>query len=274
MTLPEGERRDLAISIVLGLATGFLAGLVGLGGSEERIWFILFILQVPLRSMFLVNLIVSLVTSASSFFIRFSQGLISAQAITLALTMILTSPIGAYVGGIFSQKSPERGLRVFLASILTVVSISLILKLLGHSPAIQITIAAPIDILLAAVFGFLVGIIGGLIGVAGGEYRIPVFYFLFSTGILVAGTASQLVSIPTLLAAIYRHHQSLRLTRREVRITIVLAASSFVGVLLDVPALSYVRANNLDWVVELIFAAILLYTAVRLYMSALHRRTE
>src|SRR5712692_1584302 len=195
-------------SFVGGLGTGFLAGLIGLGGAEERIWILLFLLEVPLRSMFVVNLLVSLVTTSTSFVIRFQQGFITSNALNLALTMILTSPIGGYLGGVLCHKSPERALRYFLATILLVVSADLILAAFSILPKVSIVFTPTLQLILAATFGFLIGLIPGLIGVAGGEYRIPTFVFLFGTTIKVAGTASQLVSIPTVIAGLLRHRRT------------------------------------------------------------------
>ncbi len=250
-------------SFVGGLGTGFLAGLIGLGGAEERIWIILFLLEVPLRSMFVVNLLVSLVTTSTSFVIRFQQGFITTNAFNLALTMILTSPIGGYLGGVLCHKSPERALRYFLATILLVVSADLILAAFSLLPKVSIVFTPTLQLIFAATFGFLIGLVAGLIGVAGGEYRIPTFVFLFGTTIKVAGTASQLVSIPTVMAGLLRHHRSTKLSPRERNVTLWLALGSFFGVLVGVEGLLLAP----DWLIRLIFAAVLLYTSYGLYTS-------
>ncbi len=251
------------VSIFSGVGTGFLAGLIGLGGAEERIWILLFLLKVPLRAMFLMNLLISLVTTSTSFVVRFQQGFITSDALNLALPMILTSPIGGYLGGVLCSRSPERALRYFLASVLLIVSMDLFLAAFSLLPKVSISLTPSGQLILAAVFGFLVGVIAGLIGVAGGEYRIPVFLFLFGTTIQVAGTASQLVSFPTIIAALLKHRRETKLSRRERRVTLWLALGSFFGVIIGVVGL--ILAS--EWLIRLIFAAILLYTSYRLYAS-------
>ncbi len=246
-----------------GLGTGFLAGLIGLGGAEERVWILLFLLEVPLRSMFVVNLLVSLVTTSTSFVIRFQQGFITSNALNLALTMILTSPIGGYLGGALSHKSPERALSYFLATILLVVSANLILASFSLLPSVSIVFTPTLQLILAATSGFLIGLVAGLIGVAGGEYRIPTFVFLFGTTIKVAGTASQLVSIPTLIAGFLRHRRSTKLSLNERKVTLWLGLGSFFGVIIGVGGLLLAP----DWLIRLIFATVLLYTSYRLYTS-------
>ncbi len=159
-----------------------------------------------------------------------------------------------------SFKAPERGLRFFLAAILTLVSVEFLFEVYLGLPRSILATSALGNTILAAVFGFLIGIIAGLIGVAGGEYRIPVFVFIFGTTIKVAGTASSLVAIPTVIAALLRHGRKVELTSRERRVSVWMAAGSFVGVLIGV--LGLILAP--DWLIRLIFASILLYTAYTL----------
>lgn len=257
------QKHPREASVVGGLGTGFLAGLIGLGGAEERIWILLFLLEVPLKSMFVVNLLLSLVTTSTSFVIRFQQGVITTNALNLALTMILTSPIGGYLGGVLCHRSPERALRYFLATILLVVSVDLILAAFSYLPKTSIVFTPTLQLILAATFGFLIGLVAGLVGVAGGEYRIPTFVFLFGTTIKVAGTASQLVSIPTVIAGLLRHRRSTKLSPREREVTLWLGLGSFIGVLVGVGFL----LSAPDWLIRFIFAAVLLYTSYRLYTS-------
>jgi uncharacterized membrane protein YfcA len=68
---------DLFVSTASGLLTGFLSGLVGLGGSELRIPFILYGLSVPLREMVAANLLISLFVSGLNFVLRAQMGLLS-----------------------------------------------------------------------------------------------------------------------------------------------------------------------------------------------------
>ena len=263
MLRSKSTRYDALVSLFSGLGTGFLAGLIGLGGAEERIWIILYLLEVPLRAMFLMNLLLSLLTTSTSAVIRFELGLITSNALNLALTMILTSPVGGYLGSILCHRSPERALRYFLASILMLVSIDLVVTAFSLLPKISIAFTPTIQLFLAAILGFLVGVIAGLIGVAGGEYRIPVFVLVFGTTTKVAGTASQIVSVPTVLVSLLRHRGQTKLSQRENRLTIWLGIGSFFGVLIGLAGL----VTAPDWLIRLIFAAVLFYTSIHLYLS-------
>jgi uncharacterized protein len=58
--------------------------------------------------------------------------------------------------------------------------------------------ASPLARLVAAViFGLGIGLVSSLLGVAGGELIIPTLVFAFGVGIKTAGTASLLISLPT-----------------------------------------------------------------------------
>jgi len=95
---PESPARESAISLGAGLFTGLVAGLVGLGGAELRIPFLLYALGVPVREMVALNLIVSLVTSGSSFLVRWQSGLFAVEDMSLSLSMVAGSLFGGYFG--------------------------------------------------------------------------------------------------------------------------------------------------------------------------------
>jgi hypothetical protein len=66
--------------------------------------------------------------------------------------------------------------------------------------------ASPLARLVAAViFGLGIGLVSSLLGVAGGELIIPTLVFAFGVGIKTAGTASLLVSLPTVAVGVIRH---------------------------------------------------------------------
>jgi uncharacterized protein len=54
-------------------------------------------------------------------------------------------------------------------------------------------------------FGLGIGLVSSLLGVAGGELIIPTLVFAFGAGIKAAGTASLLVSLPTVAVGVLRH---------------------------------------------------------------------
>ncbi len=106
-----------------------------------------------------------------------------------------------------------------------------------------------------------------MVGVAGGEYRIPVLVFLFGLGIKVAGTTSQLVSLPTILVALWKHKTMGFVTRGAVRMAAVMGAGSVVGAVIGTAIL----VSSSGRIVELVFALLLVYTIIRLVAELSHR---
>jgi hypothetical protein len=78
------------------------------------------------------------------------------------------------------------------------------------------------------------GVISSLLGVPGGELIIPTLVFVFGVGILLAGTLSLLISLPTILRGLYRQFTLgtvLRGRDDAVGLALPMAAGSAVGAL-------------------------------------------
>lgn len=54
-------------------------------------------------------------------------------------------------------------------------------------------------------FGLTIGLVSSMLGVAGGELIIPTLVFAFGADIKTAGTASLLVSVPTVIVGLIRY---------------------------------------------------------------------
>jgi uncharacterized membrane protein YfcA len=80
----------------------------------------------------------------------------------------------------------------------------------------------PLKIISGLVLGFAIGGISGLLGVAGGEVIIPTLIVGFGAPIKVAGSLSQMVSIPTVLTGFVRHCRAGALNDREIVMRLVL----------------------------------------------------
>ena len=68
-------------------------------------------------------------------------------------------------------------------------------------------LALPVRVLAAVAFGLCIGLVSSLLGVAGGELIIPTLVFAFGAGIKTAGTASLLISLPTVAVGVLRHRR-------------------------------------------------------------------
>jgi uncharacterized membrane protein YfcA len=91
--------------------------------------------------------------------------------------------------------------------------------------------AAAWRVLVAVFCGAAIGLIASLLGVAGGELIIPTFVVLFGLDVKAAGTASPLISIPTVLVGLWGYRRRGAFQDREpLRWTVLLMAiGSIVG---------------------------------------------
>jgi uncharacterized membrane protein YfcA len=54
-------------------------------------------------------------------------------------------------------------------------------------------------------FGLVIGAVSSVLGVAGGELIIPTLIFAFGADVKIAGTASLIISLPTILVGLVRY---------------------------------------------------------------------
>lgn len=253
-------RSRVTASIGYGSFTGLLAGLVGLGGAEERIPFLLYYLRLPLEDMLVTNLLISFATSGLNFAVRINGGIWSLNAAYVSAAMIVGSIPGAYAGALLSHRASRRALRRFIAVLLSFVIARAVYGLIfGAGGSGQVTIST-LDLILSVISGLGVGIISGSAGVAGGEYRIPVLTYLIGLPIKIAGTASQLVSLPTIAIAVWRHKRLGFVTRRSLVAAAMLGIPSVVAASLTGLFVGGIPTLYID----LLFIAILAFTIFRL----------
>jgi uncharacterized protein len=256
--LATGNR--VAASIGYGFFTGLLAGLVGLGGAEERIPFLLYYLRLPLEDMLVSNLLISFATSGLNFAVRINGGVWSLNAAYVSAAMIVGSVPGAYAGALLSHRASKRTLKRFIALLLSFVIARAIYGLIFLPGGSGQATVSTLDLVLSGISGLGVGIISGSAGVAGGEYRIPILTYLIGLPIKIAGTASQLVSLPTIAIAVWRHKRLGFLTKRSLVATAMLGIPSVVAASLT----GFLVAGLPTLYVDLVFIAILGYTIFRL----------
>ena len=90
------------------------------------------------------------------------------------------------------------------------------------------------QIVIGLLLGFAIGLVSSVLGVAGGELIIPTLIFGYGMDAKSAGTASLLVSLPTVLIGVARYlKQSAFKDREEITQTIVpMGIGSLIGALI------------------------------------------
>jgi uncharacterized membrane protein YfcA len=241
---------------------GTAAGLIGVGGGEFRIPILLYVLGLSVITAVAVNLLVGLLTVAVSFLRRFQLGLLNEHAVNIALVMSLGSIIGAYIGALLTGKIPEKPLKKILAIFLVIVGLKIGLEPFIHtSPLLfHFTLDALQEAALAILVGLIIGVISGTLGVAGGEFRIPALIYLFSFDIIIAGTASLLISIPTVAMGFVKHHQMGHTNRNATIVAIIMGVGSILGALVGATYAAVIAKD----ILKMLLGTILILATVRM----------
>jgi Sulfite exporter TauE/SafE len=124
--------------------------------------------------------------------------------------MIVGAVSAAYVGTALVHRVSEHLLERIILVFLVVIGTALIVEafLLRDVPAL-LPDSQLVRLVAAVIFGLGIGLMSSLLGVAGGELIIPTLVFAFGAGIKTAGTASLLISLPTVAVGVLRHRRLL-----------------------------------------------------------------
>jgi uncharacterized membrane protein YfcA len=202
MATKQEVRRSPVAALLYGAPIGLLGGLIGLGGAEFRLPVLAGVFGYAARRAVALNLAISLVTVVSALLIR--GGTLSLDPLVallpVALAMIAGAVSAAFVGVALVHRISEVLLERFILVLLVGIGTALVVEAFlpqevsgflpeGSSPLLRLAVAV--------VVGVLIGLVSSLLGVAGGELIIPTLVFVFGAGIKTAGTASLLISLPT-----------------------------------------------------------------------------
>jgi uncharacterized protein len=209
--VPESiVRRSSMLALLYGAPIGLLGGLIGLGGAEFRLPVLAGVFGYRARRAVALNLAISLITVVSALLIRSSTLSLAPllALLPLVLAMVAGSVSAAYIGTALvhrvSEHLLERVILVFLVIIGTALIVEAFLpqQVAGLLPGILL-----VRLIAAVLFGLGIGLVSSLLGVAGGELIIPTLIFAFGADIKVAGTASLLISLPTVVVGVLRHRR-------------------------------------------------------------------
>jgi uncharacterized membrane protein YfcA len=201
-------RRRSWLAFFFATPIGLLGGLIGLGGAEFRLPVLAGPLNYSARQAVPLNLAVSLVTVVAAFLTRGS--ILTFDLLLPFLASILALMIGAVVAAFFGTAlagrfSDELLERVILV-LLVIIGLALIIEgfLPQQTPAL-LPASPDWRIGTGLLFGLAIGLVSSLLGVAGGELIIPTLVFAYGLDIKTAGTASLLISLPTVLVGVMRY---------------------------------------------------------------------
>lgn len=222
------------LSALFGAPIGLIAGLIGVGGAEYRLPVLAGPLRFSARAAVPLNLSISLVTVAVSVLVR--AGTLPLGPVLHALPVLavlaLGASVSAYVGAAYVHRLPERRLeQVILVLLLGMGMLMMAQGLRTESGAGLLPVDRVSGLAAAGILGLLIGAVSVTLGVAGGELILPSLILVFGVDVKSAGTSSLLVSLPTMLAGLYRYARQGGLSDRLAlkQVALPMAAASFVG---------------------------------------------
>lgn len=261
----------------LGIAIpiGVLGGLIGLGGAEFRLPVLAGPLGYTARRAVALNVAISLITVLASLAIR-SRTLTLTPIMPLLIPMMamiagamITAFVGTALVGRLSNERLEQVILVFL------VLIGSLLIIEGFLPA-QLPALVPDDpvwqVATGVLFGLVIGLVSSMLGVAGGELIIPTLIFAYGAEIKVAGSASLLISLPTVLIGVVRYlDQGAYQARRDLNETIApMGIGSIIGAVIGGLLVGIVPSA----ILKVGLGVILIWSASRIFHHRQDRSTS
>jgi uncharacterized membrane protein YfcA len=196
------------LSFLYAVPIAILGGLIGLGGAEFRLPVLVGPFGYSVRQAVPLNLSVSIITILASLAIRSrSLSLEPVAPFTPEVVALIAGAVVAAIAGtaLFGRLSDARLERTILV-LLLVIGIALIVEgLVLQSEWALLPHDATVWIVAGVLFGLGIGLVSSLLGVAGGEVIIPTLVFAYGADIKTAGTASLLISLPTVAVGIRRY---------------------------------------------------------------------
>lgn len=160
------------------------------------------------RRVVALNLAISFITVVSPLLTR--AGTLSVAPVVALLPVVIAMIAGAlaaaYLGTAFVHRITEQLLERIILTLLVVVGTGLIVEaFLPQEVPGLLPNALAVRMLAALLFGLGIGLVSSLLGVAGGELIILTLLFAFGADVKTAGTASLLISLPTVAVGVVRH---------------------------------------------------------------------
>jgi len=252
------------IFALIGLLSGFLSGLTGMGGGLIIVPALIDVFhhvgmvhQREAQTAIATSLAVLVVTLSLAVF-HFHKAKIIDWHIVRAMmpTMILGGCIGPWLSAFFSS----RVLSIFFAILMLAISLQVFLS----KPAVR-NIKPP---KILRLYAFFIGIISGLLGIAGGSFIIP---FLMRQGVLAreAAAISTTTILPVVILATVsyivsgRHHTDLSVgTLGYIYLPAVVGIAFFGVVTVPIGIRVALKLSNVG--LRKIFAGIIFLLALRL----------
>ena len=250
-------------SFIGGGLIGSLGGLIGLGGAEFRLPYLVGVLKIDTLHAVMLNISISLVTVAFALVFRGVDAPLFAH-FDVVLNLLSGTLLGAWLGANYASKIDTKKLNRYIFSLLVFLSLTLFAHLL-FDYASGLELSKEVQISLGFVIGVVIGMISSLLGVAGGELLIPTIVLIYGIDIKLAGSLSLAISLPTLLIALYKYYHNGRLVESIAYkdVIVFMSIGSIIGAFVGARMYGLVDAFYLEGLLGII----LLISAYKLFMK-------
>lgn len=260
------DKKTSLLAFAIGGPIGCLGGLIGLGGAEFRLPFLLKTFSKTAKKAVALNMLISLITVVSAIYFRMNNFNISIiiPQVLLMVAIIVGSTTGAYWGIGMLAKVSDTLFKKVLLTLLLIMGLLLISESFITFGSMGVMFGSIYIELIVAVFcGVLIGIISSLLGVAGGEVIIPILILLFGIDVKLAGTMSLIISLPTMLVGITRHAKNKMYTDKSELSSLVLpmGIASIIGASIGAFLVIYAPSQLL----KIILGALLIFTSIKIF---------
>jgi uncharacterized membrane protein YfcA len=210
---------------LVGLAVGVAGGVIGLGGAELRLPYLVGVRRLTAHQAVPVNLAVSLFTIGAAIPSRFAAlsfanlQAFAAETVAIAVGAVIAAFLGV---GWLRRLSPQ-ALSKTIFVLLVLLGVGMITEaFIEIAPAGLLPLDTTVRLVAGLLFGFQIGAISSVLGVAGGEIIIPTLVFGYGVPVKSAGSLSMLISLPTVLTGIIRHARAGAFADRTLMTTLIL----------------------------------------------------
>jgi uncharacterized membrane protein YfcA len=221
-------------AFLYAIPISILGGLIGLGGAEFRLPVLAGPLNYTLRRAVPLNLAVSLVTLAVSLATRGRA--LPLETLTPLLpslgALIVGAVVAAFVGATVATRLSKQQLeRLVVIFLIGIGGLLIVESMVPQQSILLIPNIWQVRVGAGVLLGGVIGFVSSVLGVAGGELIIPTLIFVFGVDIKTAGTASLLVSLPTVIIGVARYaNRGAFAERQALKYTVVpMAIGSVIG---------------------------------------------
>lgn len=188
--MTQTPRPSLLVLAVLGVATGLLSGLFGIGGGVVLVPLLTMLLHFPQRlaaGTSVAAILPAAVVGGIGYAVQGNVDWIAAAALAVGVVF------GAQLGSLLLTRVSTGFLRWLFMGFLAVVAVSLWFVVPQRGAEIDTSL---LTVALLIVTGFLTGVASGLLGVGGGVVVVPILMFFFGASDLIAKGTSLIMLIP------------------------------------------------------------------------------